>query len=104
MRLVTFDQSGAARLGVCAGDNVVDLSKAAPDLPRDLVALIGAGKDDFAAADRAAKTAPIEARIPLAQVKFLPLVTQRGKIICLRLNYVDHAAEGGKAAASPRSA
>ena len=42
MRLVTFDQNGAARLGVCAGDSVVDLSKAAPELPRDLVALIPA--------------------------------------------------------------
>ena len=48
MRLVTFDQNGAARLGVCAGDSVVDLAKAAPDLPRDLVALIRAGKDALA--------------------------------------------------------
>ena len=97
MRLVTFDQNGAARLGVCAGDNVVDLSKAAPDLPRDLTALIRAGKDAFAAAEHAAKSAPASARAPLANVKFLPPVTHPGKIICLGLNYVDHAAEGGHA-------
>ena len=97
MRLVTFDQNGAARLGVCIGDGVVDLANAAPDLPRDLVALIRAGKDAFATAERAAKNAPTAARIPLAQVKFLPPVTQPEKIICLGLNYVDHAAEGGHA-------
>jgi len=97
MRLVTFDQNGAARLGVCAGDSVVDLTKAAPDLPRDLVALIRSGKDALAAAERAAKSAPAAAQVPLAQVKFLPPVTHPGKIICLGLNYADHAAEGGHA-------
>jgi 2-keto-4-pentenoate hydratase/2-oxohepta-3-ene-1,7-dioic acid hydratase in catechol pathway len=97
MRLVTFDQNGTVRLGVCVGDSVVDLSKAAPDLPRDLTGLIRAGKDTFAAAERAAKNAPAAARIALAQLKFLPPVTHPGKIICLGLNYVDHAAEGGHA-------
>ena len=97
MRLVTFEQNGSARLGACVGDSVVDLSKAAPDLPRDLVALIRAGKDAFTAAESAAKNAPAEARIALAQVKYLPPVPQPGKIICLGLNYVDHATEGGHA-------
>ena len=97
MRLVTFDRNGAKRLGVCVGDSVVDLSEAAPDLPRDLVALIRAGTDALAAAERAAKDASAGARIPLAQVQFLPPVTRPAKIICLGLNYVDHAAEGGHA-------
>jgi len=97
MRLVTFDRSGAARLGVCIGDSVVDLSLAAPDQPRDLIALIHAGKDAFAAAERAARNAPATARTPLTYVKFLPPVPHPGKIICLGLNYVDHATEGGHA-------
>lgn len=97
MRLVTFEQSGAARLGVCIGDSVVDLSLAAPDQPRDLVGLIHAGQHAFAAVERAAGDAPGTARTPLAQVKFLPPVPHPGKIICLGLNYVDHAAEGGHA-------
>jgi len=97
MRLVTFQESGTERLGVFAGDSVVDLSRAAPDLPRDLVALIRAGTDRLAGAERAAKDASAAARIPLARVQFLPPVTQPGKIICLGLNYVDHATEGGHA-------
>lgn len=97
MRLVTFQQNGTERLGVVAGDSVVDLSQAAPDLPRDLVALIRAGKNAFSAAERAAMAAPAAARVPLDKVKFLPPVPQPGKIICLGLNYVDHATEGGHA-------
>ena len=97
MRLVTFQDNGNERLGVLAGDSVVDLSKAAPDLPRNLTALIRAGKDSFAAAERAAKSAPAAARIPLTRVKLLPPVTRPGKIICLGLNYADHATEGGHA-------
>ena len=97
MRIGTFQENGTEHLGVLVGDSVVDLSKAAPDLPRDLVALIHAGKNGFSAAERAAKNAPAAARIPLAKVKFLPPVTHPGKIICLGLNYVDHAAEGGHA-------
>lgn len=97
MRLVTFQENQAERLGVLAGDSVVDLSRAAPDLPRDLIAMIRAGKDGLAGAERAVKSAPATARIPVAQVRFLPPVTHPGKIICLGLNYVDHAAEGGHA-------
>ena len=97
MRFVTFQQGGTVRLGACADDSVVDLSKAAPDLPCDLVGLIRAGKDAFAAAENAAKKAKSEARMALAQVTFLPPVPQPGKIICLGLNYADHAAEGGHA-------
>ena len=97
MRLVSFQENGTERLGVVAGDSVVDLSQAAPDLPRDLVALIRAGKNAFSAAERAAKAAPAAAHVPLDKVKYLPPVPQPGKIICLGLNYVDHATEGGHA-------
>jgi 2-keto-4-pentenoate hydratase/2-oxohepta-3-ene-1,7-dioic acid hydratase in catechol pathway len=34
---------------------------------------------------------------PLAGVNFIPLVDKPSKIICLGLNYADHAAEGGHA-------
>jgi 2-keto-4-pentenoate hydratase/2-oxohepta-3-ene-1,7-dioic acid hydratase in catechol pathway len=33
--------------------------------------------------------------MPLAQAKLLPVVQRPGKIVCLGLNYADHAAEGG---------
>jgi len=35
------------------------------------------------------------ARLPLADITYLPPTRRAGKIICLGLNYADHAAEGG---------
>jgi acylpyruvate hydrolase len=97
MRLVAFDEGGKARLGVIQGEVVVDLSRAAPELPRDLLGLIHGGAGAFAAADTAARKAKAEATRPLPGLRHrLPLETA-GKIVCLGLNYVDHAAEGGHA-------
>ena len=98
-QFVTF-QSGtnaAQRLGIVAGDSVVDLQAADPKLPRDLMTLIGGGAQACADAARAAAAAPESARHPLRSVRLLPPVPRPGKILCLGLNYSDHAAEGGNA-------
>lgn len=97
MRLVAFDDGGKARLGVLQGESVVDLARAAPDLPRDLLGMIRAGDAAFAAAGEAARRAGADARRPLAGIRFRLPLENAGKIICLGLNYVDHAAEGGHA-------
>jgi acylpyruvate hydrolase len=97
MRLAAFEQAGTARLGLVENDSIIDLAEAAPDLPRDLVGLIRAGAPAFAAAEQAARTARPAARRALAGLRFLPPIPNPGKIICLGLNYVDHAKEGGHA-------
>lgn len=97
MRLVAFEEAGRARLGVVDRDGIIDLERAAPELPRDLSAMIRAGGDAFAAAAAAAARAGAEARRPLAGLRFRPPIENAGKILCLGLNYVDHAAEGGHA-------
>jgi len=97
MRLVAFDEGGAARLGVVQREVVVDLARAAPDLPRDLLGFLRKGRDAFVAAAEAARKAKAEATRPLAALRFRPPLENAGKILCLGLNYVDHAAEGGRA-------
>jgi acylpyruvate hydrolase len=97
MRLIAFDADGAARLGVLQGEVVIDLARAAPDLPHDILGLIRAGSDAFAAAGAATRKAKADATRPLAGLRFRPPLENAGKIICLGLNYVDHAAEGGHA-------
>jgi acylpyruvate hydrolase len=97
MRLAAFEQAGTARLGLVEDDSIIDLAEAAPDLPRDLVGLIRAGAPAFAAAAQAARTARPAARHALVGLRFLPPIPNPGKIICLGLNYVDHAKEGGHA-------
>ncbi|MBV8653641.1 MAG: fumarylacetoacetate hydrolase family protein [Alphaproteobacteria bacterium] len=97
MRLASFEHQGTAHLGLVDGDSVIDLADAAPDLPRDLVGLIRAGAAAFEAAGKAGRTARPGARHALKGLKFLPPIANPGKIICLGLNYADHAAEGGHA-------
>ncbi|MDM0103537.1 fumarylacetoacetate hydrolase family protein [Variovorax sp. J22R24] len=94
MKLTTFLHDGGARLGVVDGDQLIDLQSAQPQVPPDLRAALAAGVDLVAAAKAAiASTAP---RLPLAGQQFAPLMPEPGKIICLGLNYFDHAKEGGR--------
>jgi 2-keto-4-pentenoate hydratase/2-oxohepta-3-ene-1,7-dioic acid hydratase in catechol pathway len=101
MRFVAFEQGGeapgAARLGVWDGQSVIDLATAAPGLPGDLMGLIAGGASALAAAAHAARDARPEARRRLEGLRLLPPIRRPGKIVCLGLNYVDHAAEGGHA-------
>ncbi|MEJ8851444.1 fumarylacetoacetate hydrolase family protein [Variovorax rhizosphaerae] len=94
MRFTTFLKDDRARLGVVDGDQVIDLNAAQPQVPDSLRAALAAGVDLAAAAKAAiASDAP---RQPLASLKLAPLVPEPGKIICLGLNYFDHAKEGGR--------
>jgi 2-keto-4-pentenoate hydratase/2-oxohepta-3-ene-1,7-dioic acid hydratase in catechol pathway len=94
MKFTTFLHDGRARLGVVDGDQLIDLSASQPQVPADLRAALAAGIDLAAAARAAiASGAP---RLPLAAQSFAPLVPEPGKIICLGLNYFDHAKEGGR--------
>ncbi len=94
MRLVTFKKGKESRVGVRTDDGIVDLSIAARDLPRDMVGLLAAGKGALRKAASAARKAPARAIIK-GRVSYLPPVPNPGKIICVGLNYSDHAAEAG---------
>jgi 2-keto-4-pentenoate hydratase/2-oxohepta-3-ene-1,7-dioic acid hydratase in catechol pathway len=63
-------------------------------VPADLRLALKARVDLKQASDAAlASNAP---RLPLAGLALAPLVPEPGKIICLGLNYFDHAKEGGR--------
>ena len=95
MKIVNFEHQGAGRLGVVDGESVVDLKLAAPDLPADLLALINLGAAGMDAVKKAVANAGADQKRPLAGLKYLVPIPRPGKIICLGLNYADHAAEGG---------
>jgi len=94
MKLCTFVSAGAHRLGVVEGDAVVDLSEAAPDLPREMTALLAAGDDALARAASAAKSA--KSRRPLAAVSLASPILRPPKFLAIGLNYADHIAETGR--------
>jgi 2-keto-4-pentenoate hydratase/2-oxohepta-3-ene-1,7-dioic acid hydratase in catechol pathway len=81
-------------MGVLDGDQVIDLNEAVPSISHDLLVALNSGVDVTAAAKAAlASSAP---RVALRAVKLAAPVPRPGKIICLVLNYYDHAKEGGR--------
>ena len=80
-------------LGVRRKDDLVDLSVAAPWLAQFLVQLLAGGSAAMAQIKTAVGMAPSRAIIPLEEVTYLPPVTNPSKIVCLGLNYAEHAAE-----------
>lgn len=100
MKFIAFEDNGVPALGVVLGEEVVDLARCAPDIskspfPRTLRGLIDGGQPGFQAAEAAARKAGADARRPLEGLRYLPPLPTPSKIICLGLNYAEHAAEGG---------
>lgn len=99
MRFLSFEANGQAGIGwvkdIQATD-FVNLTLAAPELPRNLKDLI-CTPGGLAAADAAARKAPASSVQAMASVTMLPLIPNPRKIVCMGLNYADHAKEGGNA-------
>lgn len=96
MRYITYDYSGEARLGVLAEGMVTDIRAALPDGAKTMRDVIAAGP---AAQERirAAVADPATPLLPVADCRLLSPLADPGKIICLGLNYAEHAKEGGHA-------
>ena len=94
MKLVTFAQNGAARLGALRGNDVVDLNQADSRLPSDMLAFLQAGEAALKLAQQAVQQA--KQTVPLSSVKLRAPIPCPGKILCIGLNYSDHAAESGQ--------
>ena len=96
MRLATVLTPHGPRAAARVADGYVDLHATDPTLPPSTRQLLAAGPQARAAAAKAATSAHA-VRYPAAAVKLLPPVPDPGKILCIGLNYRDHAIEGGKA-------
>jgi acylpyruvate hydrolase len=95
MKIVGFEKDKALRLGVVDGDSVIDLQAADPRVPSDLGRWLADNDGDLKPLGDVAKRAPSSARLPLAGLAFALPVARPGKIVCLGLNYLEHAKEGG---------
>jgi len=93
MRLTTFTQRGARRIGVVTDDGIVDLAAAEPSLPRDMIALLAGGSDALTTARAAAgRRGP---RLALGDVRLDAPVPRPPKFLAIGLNYADHVKESG---------
>ncbi|MBK6007027.1 fumarylacetoacetate hydrolase family protein [Ramlibacter ginsenosidimutans] len=94
MKFTTYLRDGAPRLALVDGSDLIDLNDANAKTPSDLRLALKAGVDLQAAGAAALKDKA--RRVPLGSVTLAPLVPEPGKIVCLGLNYYDHAKEGGR--------
>ncbi len=99
MRLFSYlDKNNQKRVGVlkaAGSQEFVDLAATDATLPKSLLELIATP----GAMERAKKVSQSATAVTqsLKDVRFIPLIDRPSKIVCLGLNYADHAAEGGHA-------
>lgn len=91
MRLVTFDDGLSAQAGVLLGDEIVDV--AGLDAPAATVRGLLEALDADGLAALGERAAASSERFARSTVRLLAPVPDPEKIICLGLNYRDHAAE-----------
>ena len=82
MRLVSFEVGGQARAGLLDGENVIDLADSG------FSSVLGA-------IEHFELLKPDGPRHPLSSVKLLAPIPKPRKLICVGLNYLDHAKETG---------
>ena len=99
MKLVSFGPSGEERPGVVAGGDIVDLRAVSSSFPETVREILARDLlDEVRAVLARADSLPRSARHPRAGLRLGPPIVNPSKIICLGLNYADHAIEQGKTA------
>jgi acylpyruvate hydrolase len=101
MRLVSYERGGRCEAGVLTGESIVPAaSLGAPASARELLAALDAdGLRDLAerAAERAAAAGESDSdAVALADAKLCAPVPDAQKVVCIGLNYRDHAEETGQ--------
>src|SRR5919112_133734 len=89
MRLVTFQDRQGPRMGVLEGEEVVDVTTAAPDLPKTIAGYCGGDrlKDLKSALERAPRLGLDDVRLKA------PVLRPAKNILCVGKNYHEHAKE-----------
>ncbi len=93
MRLATVDTPEGPRLHVRGPDGYVDVAQATGEAGLvDLTGLLGASADRWDLVRRAAE----QPGRPVDESELGPAIPRPRRILCLGVNYADHAAEGGR--------
>ena len=92
MRVLSFTIDGEASYGLVVANGIIDAGKRLGEKYPDLKSALGAG----ALVDLHGLTAETEADYSLSDVRFLPVVPNPDKVICVGLNYRLHAQESGR--------
>jgi 2-keto-4-pentenoate hydratase/2-oxohepta-3-ene-1,7-dioic acid hydratase in catechol pathway len=92
MRLVTYQSPSGPRVAGVRNGTCVDLNRTDAGIPACVKALLAQGPEGLL---RAAQALPGGDALPPEELKLVPPVPSPEKIICVGLNYADHAKESG---------
>lgn len=92
MRFATLQTAAGARVVLRDGNDYIDLHATEPALPGTLREILAAGKELHSKLSHITK-ASSAIRIPVASAQYLPPIPNPSKVLCIGLNYADHAAE-----------
>jgi len=92
---MSFEKAGRASYGVVAGDGVIDVGMRRPE-QRTLKELLDSG----ALAEAGAEAITRQPDHALKNIRYLPVITEPDKILCVGINYKAHQEETGREATS----
>lgn len=99
MKLISFEGKTGATIGAIAWSNnaewIVELPAVNPDIPRCINQFLEGGEPMLQLAREALEKAGPSAVYPFGEPIMYPAVPYPSKILCVGLNYADHAAEFG---------
>ena len=105
MRLVTYSHRGEMRIGALiargAENYILDLNRANPNLPTDMIEFLRGGAAAMATARAAVAAADDRWLVPQSETALCAPVPRPGKIICVGYNYRDHTTATGADTAVP---
>ena len=100
MKLVTIKTNSSPRLCCLLQENgtafFLDLNKCNSNLPDNIISFLEMGRDGIKAAEEACRLRDPSAIHKIEDISWMAPVPNPGKILCLGLNYRDHAAEVNK--------
>jgi 2-keto-4-pentenoate hydratase/2-oxohepta-3-ene-1,7-dioic acid hydratase in catechol pathway len=92
VRLISFAHNGGSAAGLLKDDGVLPLADLGFD---NALAFIAAGEQALVSAEGIAGKLGAKTLVPLSRVKLMAPVPRPPKILCVGLNYRDHAREAG---------
>jgi 2-keto-4-pentenoate hydratase/2-oxohepta-3-ene-1,7-dioic acid hydratase in catechol pathway len=95
MKIISYTHDNATRYGVLSNQGVVDMRHCMDNAPASINDFLAQAHGRATLMARIAQRAASASALALDQVRLLPCVPRPSKIICLGVNYHDHAAEGG---------
>lgn len=100
MKFVTFYSKENLRVGAIVIEKdleyVIDLHSQNPSIPSNLICLLEMGEKGLKLIRDAINKSNKQARIPINDVILAPPIPKPSKIVCLGLNYQDHASDPSK--------